>query len=118
MIDLAFREFPLGFFLQPNEKTSLAEIDDNVRKAARTKKHGKKVTSDLGAASTLPAVLSSANANLLEPTSQRGKTLSDSHVSAIQHVTTTESHPQRLSTEYNSSLPASTGTVHPKKARK
>ena len=58
------------------------------------------------------------------PTSHRGKTLSDSSVSAVQYITTStiipQSEPprQRSSTEHISSMPTTTGNVYHKKARK
>jgi len=69
---------------------------------------------------TLPSI----NSNVQESPSHRGKTLSESCVSAVQHLTspTTTSqidpHRQRTSAEYSSSMPTTTGNVHHKKARK
>jgi hypothetical protein len=62
--------------------------------------------------------------NLQEPTFHRGKTLSDSSVSAVQYVTTsttsfqTQPSRQRSSTEHISSMPTTTGNIYHKKARK
>ncbi len=70
---------------------------------------------------TLPSI----NSNAQESPSHRGKTLSESCVSAVQHLTSPttttpqiDPHRQRTSAEYSSSMPTTTGNVHHKKARK
>lgn len=97
--------------------------DDNLRKPIRLKKHGKK-PDELGPTKTLPSVSTGKNYNSQEPSSHRGKTLSDSNISAVQYVTSSIHTPQinsnrQTSTgEFSSSMPTTTGNVHPKKARK
>lgn len=101
-----------------------ATTDDNLRKAIRLKKHGKK-PDELTATKTLPSVSTGKNSNSHpSSSSHRGKTLSDSNISAVQYVTPSINTPQinsnrQTSTgEYSSSMPITTGNVHHKKARK
>ncbi len=98
-------------------------MPDNTRRTSRTKIHGKK-TNDIYQTNTVPIFNSGKIPNLQEPTSHRGKTLSDSSVSAVQYLTPsttvlqTEPNRQRSSAEHTSSMPTTTGNVHHKKARK
>lgn len=97
--------------------------DDNLRKAIRLKKSGKKLD-ELTQTKTLPTVSTARNSNSQGSPSHRGKTLSDSNISAVQYVTPSintpqmDHHRQRPTGEYSSSMPTTTGNVHHKKARK
>jgi hypothetical protein len=97
--------------------------DNNTHKTSRTKTNGKK-SNDLEQTNILPITNSGKIPNLEDFTSHRGKTVSDSSVSAVQYllpsptIPQTEPSRQRSSVEYISSLPTTTGNVHHKKARK
>ncbi len=101
----------------------MSEMVENIRKTSRAKIHGKK-PNDIEQTNTLPIVNSSKITSSHEHTYHRGKTLSDSSVSAVQYLTPstmvfqTEPNYQRSSIEHISSLPPTTGNVHHKKARK
>jgi protein-tyrosine phosphatase len=112
---------------QSNKTTEIHisnEIDDNIYKTSRTKTNGKK-SNDFEYTNILPTTNSGKIPNLQEVTSHRGKTLSDSSVSAVQYITPstttvpqTEPSRQRSSIDHISSTPTTTGNVHHKKARK
>ncbi|CAF0961298.1 unnamed protein product [Adineta steineri] len=100
------------------------EFDDHITKSSRSKLYAKKAH-DLEQINQFLAGSSGKMANLQEPTSQRGKTLSDSSVSAVQYLTPstttfyTEPSRQRSSTEHISTMPTMLpGNPNNKKARK
>ncbi|UJR35814.1 hypothetical protein I4U23_028562 [Adineta vaga] len=99
------------------------EIDGSTVGTVRTKSNGKKMT-DFEQLNNLFMNNADPITYLQEPPTQRGKTLSDSSVSAIQYVTPTTStfqtvpSRQRSSTEHISSMPVTTDNTHHKKVRK
>ncbi|CAF0931924.1 unnamed protein product [Rotaria sordida] len=105
------------------DDNSSNELDDHKRKTSRSKSNRKK-SNDFEHIHTPPIINSSKFTNLLEPTSYRGKTLSDSSVSAVQYlipsttIIQSETNRQRSITENILSTPNMTGNVHHKKARK